>query len=295
MKIQIASDLHLEFYKDIPRNDTFFKKLVEPTDADLLILAGDIGYPEDAITLQFLTYCCYTWPEVYWVFGNHEYYNKNPSHVWKYKKTVYTMEEKENLVPPLENLIAAHMHPDYEYGGIPILGYTFWTDILPTQGYPLTHTLADFTYIQQNDGFPLTLSEWTSRHAVARKELLQNLDRLALEGRKAIVVTHHLPTYAMILAKYQGSELNCGFAAHADDLVKHPGVALWICGHSHGQKVIQLEGTKIILNARGYPREDAHIIYNPKLTVDLSPSLCGASSELSGAVRAPLPPPFSLE
>jgi len=205
------------------------------------------------------------------------------------------MEEKEGLAPTIDNLCVAHIHKDVEYDGIPVIGATFWTDVHPNQAYALSHSLADFSYIQQNDGFPLTVSEWTSRNAVERKELLEKLDGYALQGRKAIVVTHHLPSYSMILPQYKGSELNCGFAAHADDLVKHPGVALWICGHSHGQKRIQLEGKEVILNARGYPTEDAQNSYDPRLVVDLSPSWCGVSSEVSGAVRHSQPPPFVLE
>jgi hypothetical protein len=248
--------------------------LVDPTtDADLLILAGDIGYPEDTITKDFIYWCCDTWPEVVWVFGNHEYYNRKKSHI-------YTMAEKEEAAPNLENLHILNSS-EFVYEGIPILGTTLWTDVKLSEANSLQAAMSDFSYIKQNDGYPLTVSEWTSRHAVERGWLQVNLDRIALEGRKAIVVTHHLPTYEMILPQYKSYPNNCGFAAHADDLVNHPGVALWVCGHSHGQRVLELEGRKVIMNARGYQGESSVNSYNPKLTVDLDPSLCGASSEVS--------------
>ncbi len=77
MKIQIASDIHLEFYKNKPRDRHFFQTLVDPsTAADVLVLAGDIGYPEDHITREFIKWACESWPKVYWVLGNHEYYSK---------------------------------------------------------------------------------------------------------------------------------------------------------------------------------------------------------------------------
>lgn len=283
MRIQIASDLHLEFYKDKPRNQEFFASLVDPnTDADLLILAGDIGYPEDTITNDFIHWCCSIWPEVVWVYGNHEYYNKAESHTWRHSRKSLTMSEKEALAPQLENL---HLHgEEFIYDGISILGTTFWTDVKKEEEYSLQGAMADFSYIKQNDGYPLRVGEWTSRHSVEREWLQVHLDRLALEGRKAIVITHHLPTYNMILPKYRDYPNNCGFAAHADDLVNHPGVALWICGHSHGYQILEMGGKYIILNARGYPREDSVGTYNPRLTVDLSPSLLEPSAvALEGA------------
>jgi predicted phosphodiesterase len=266
MKIQIASDLHLEFYKNTEHTESFFKTLVDPTpDADLLILAGDIGYPEDTITKDFIYWCCSVWPEVVWVYGNHEYYSKEKCSNWKESKHVYTMSEKEDAGPKIENL---HYHgSEFVYDGIPILGTTLWTDVKSTEANSLKNAMADFTHIKQNDGHPLTVTEWTSRHAKERKWLQVNLDRIALEGRKAIVVTHHLPTYEMILPQYKNYSNNCGFAAHADDLVNHPGVALWICGHSHGQRTLQLEGRQIILNARGYPGEASVSSYTSKYIV----------------------------
>jgi predicted phosphodiesterase len=280
MKIQIASDLHLEWYRNTKSNDTLFKTIVDPsTDADLLILAGDIGYPEDTITKDFIHWCCNTWPEVVWVYGNHEYYNTKESYNWRRSKHTYTMAEKEGEAPIVENLHILNSS-EFVYDGIPILGTTLWTDVKASEANALQNAMSDFTYIKQNDGYPLTVSEWTSRHAVEREWLQVNLDKIALEGRKAIVVTHHLPTYEMILPQYKGYPNNCGFAAHADDLVKHPGVALWVCGHSHGQRILELEGRKVILNARGYPGENSTSSYNPRLVVDLDPSLCGASFEV---------------
>lgn len=290
MLIQIASDLHLEFYRDKPRTKEFFATLIDPTtNADLLILAGDIGYPEDAITNDFIHWSCGIWPEVVWIYGNHEYYNKAECHHWKHGKKTYTMLEKDALAPKLSNL-----HGNNEvflYEGIPILGATLWTDVKGSEGDDLVNGMADFTYIKQNDGYPFTLSEWTSRHSVERKWLQETLDAIASSGLRAIVVTHHLPTYKMILPHYENSKNNCGFAAHADDLVMHPGVALWVCGHSHGSKVLAFEDRYVVLNARGYPREDSVNTYNPKLIVDLSPSLCGVSAEALGEE----PPPLSLE
>lgn len=66
MKIQIASDLHLEFLEH--RFSDY--RVVEPTDADVLVLAGDIHRHTRAIE------AFRDWPiPVLYVGGNHELYD----------------------------------------------------------------------------------------------------------------------------------------------------------------------------------------------------------------------------
>ena len=60
MKIQIYSDLHLEFARFDPA----------PSDADVVILAGDIDIKSRGVSWANDTFQC---PVIY-VCGNHEYY-----------------------------------------------------------------------------------------------------------------------------------------------------------------------------------------------------------------------------
>jgi predicted phosphodiesterase len=69
MKIQLASDLHLEFLaRDFPG-----ERLITPApDADVLILAGDIAVGAEAVELFA------DWPvPVLYVAGNHESYGRD--------------------------------------------------------------------------------------------------------------------------------------------------------------------------------------------------------------------------
>lgn len=73
MKFQIASDLHLEFYKNININDFFdISKIEEPTT---LILAGDVGYPTHKNYEIFLSECSKIFKHIILIAGNHEYYS----------------------------------------------------------------------------------------------------------------------------------------------------------------------------------------------------------------------------
>lgn len=69
VRIQVASDLHIEFKQ---RPD--FDKLVAPTSASILILAGDIGSPKQPSYGAFLGAMAARYEHVLVIAGNHEYY-----------------------------------------------------------------------------------------------------------------------------------------------------------------------------------------------------------------------------
>ena len=73
MKIQLCSDIHLE-YGDLSSSD--FPRIIEPC-APILILAGDIGNPFEDIYKDFVRYCASLFETVLLLCGNHEYYGLN--------------------------------------------------------------------------------------------------------------------------------------------------------------------------------------------------------------------------
>ncbi|WBR14737.1 Metallophosphoesterase [Pandoravirus kuranda] len=74
VRIQVASDLHIEFQR---RPD--FDKLVAPTSASVLILAGDIGSPKQPSYGAFLGAMAARYEHVIVIAGNHEYYGGTSS------------------------------------------------------------------------------------------------------------------------------------------------------------------------------------------------------------------------
>lgn len=75
MKVQIISDLHLEFYNTID-----FQKIIKP-ESDYLFLAGDICKVNSKFFIPFLNYISKNWKEIYYVLGNHEYYQTNQNKI----------------------------------------------------------------------------------------------------------------------------------------------------------------------------------------------------------------------
>ena len=71
------SDIHLEHYTVAFEKDLKPAQFVQPgLGADVLVLAGDIGNPDEPTYRYFLSWCSKSWPAVVVVAGNHEFYTE---------------------------------------------------------------------------------------------------------------------------------------------------------------------------------------------------------------------------
>lgn len=75
------------------------------------------------------------------------------------------------------------------------------------------------------------------------------------EGKRVIVVSHHLPTWHLIAKHYRE---NCSeqtlyrYASHLDYLFyRKEAPKLWVCGHSHSVMNQQIGRTRCVINTRG--------------------------------------------
>ena len=78
-------------------------------------------------------------------------------------------------------------------------------------------------------------------------------------NQKAIVVTHHLPTFFNYPEKYRYSELNTAFARELFDLIEPSNFDYWIFGHSH--EVVpdfKIAKTTLTTNQLGYVEYGEH-------------------------------------
>src|SRR5476649_1602654 len=109
MRIQMASDLHLEY---LERRFPDYRA-VEHSDADVLILAGDISARTRALDL-FSDWPC---PVIY-VPGNHEFYDSSIDDV------VTEFELRAAAYPNIHVLAPGGV----EIAGVRFVGCTLWTD-----------------------------------------------------------------------------------------------------------------------------------------------------------------------
>jgi hypothetical protein len=68
-----------------------------------------------------------------------------------------------------------------------------------------------------------------------------------------LIITHHLPSFEMILSEYDTSPCKSHFASDLNHLFKKPVIG-WICGHSDGFNE-KINNIPCIMNSIGYPSE----------------------------------------
>lgn len=237
MKIQYISDIHLEFYSKLPKIDPI---------GDVLILAGDIGYPFSVIYKEFLIDMNNKFKKVFLITGNHEFYNCG-------KNKCKTMEEIDDHIRDiivqsnLNNI--SYLDNSYEdYQGIRFYGTTLWTKIIDPNF--LTN---DFTYIKD-----LSIA--------LRNELFENscdsIDNLINDSKLPIVmITHHVPSYKLIDPIFTSEKYkpyNQCYFTDCEKYFKDP-IKIWIYGHTHKESNTEINRIKFLCNPKGYPDENIKV------------------------------------
>jgi len=251
MKLQIMSDLHLGFGE----------LTVPSTDADVIVLAGDIARPRQAIRWAYGL-----GKPVIYVPGNHEFYGGVIGQ---------TLSELKGLAAET----GIHVLDDDELmlGGVRFLGCTLWTD-LSLYGQGAAHDLSVRAAWQCMRDFSLIRSEakklFTPDDMVARCTAhLGWLERRLDEARSCptVVVTHHAPSPRSIHKSFAGSPINAAYIVDLERLFGADRVALWIHGHTHHSFDYTVNGTRVICNPRGYALDgvNQNHAFDPAFTVEV--------------------------
>lgn len=235
---QLISDVHLEmgFYHSIKPK------------APYLLLAGDIGYPETQIFRDFIKQCSKKFVKVFYTSGNHEYYQcKKNGHKCIEEIDVIIAE----VCAQFENVYYLQ-NSYYDFDDLRIVGSTLWSDV------DTELMINDYTSIYKSDRDLITTSDTVQMYN-KNKEYLENV--IEASQKPVLIMTHHLPSYQMILPIYETSPYKSHFASDLNYLFKKPVIG-WVCGHSHGFNRQMINGIKCIINAIGYtsePRRGASI------------------------------------
>jgi predicted phosphohydrolase len=213
--LQVSSDIHFD-YNDMTQKD--FTKIIKK-DAELLVLAGDIGNPFSCIYEDFIFYCSELFVHVFIVSGNHEYYNNCIDE---------TDEKIKNICSKFENVHFLN-NKTFDYEGITIVGTTLWSEI-PEKIKPKDlYSMNDYKKIKVNKNEIFSIDV----HRKLYKENLQFIEETLENKKNCIVVTHHAPTFKSIQNEYTGDITNCCFASNLDYLFLHPNLLGWVYGHTH--------------------------------------------------------------
>ena len=250
MKLQLASDLHLEF----AQRERPGTRLVEPAPgAELLVLAGDIHNG----TLGIEAFADWPVPVLY-VAGNHEFYDQQ----WEPTREQLRAACAGTAVRLLD-------HDVVEFDGVRVLGCTLWTDFRLTDE-PVAQAMAavergltDYRVIATASG-PLRAAQTLADHQASRQWLTGELAR-PFAGR-TVVVTHHAPHPRSIHPRFAGHPMNPGFISDLTPLLA--SADLWLHGHTHDSFDYRVGGCRVVANPAGYllrKRCDATASAQPEL------------------------------
>lgn len=254
VRLQVLSDLHLG---NTPFNHPH-------THADIVVLAGDISRPAQAIE----------WAQgfeqpVLYVAGNHESYGSSV------QRTTIELQKRSagTNIHFLQNEQRI-LH------GVRFLGTTLWsdfnlfdTDALRQQSIAAAVPfIRDFSRIE-SDRAPGTSFSPEDMDALFahNKAWLANALNETFNG-PTVVITHHAPSRRSIHDRFKDSLVNSCFVSNSEDLMGSGRVALWIHGHTHNSFDYDVKGTRVLCNPRGYVRDGEleNPAFNPELIVEIN-------------------------
>jgi predicted phosphodiesterase len=230
MKLQIMSDLHFEMHAD---GGAELIRELDPTGIDVLVLAGDITtarYYDDLASV--FTPLARKYRHILYVPGNHEYYKSSPKEVARNLARL-TKELPELVIPENDTVVIA---------GRRFIAGTMWFRRDPT-AEPNKRFMHDFSLIQD-------FEPWVYDQNAAFEKTLA-----ARVGADDVVVTHHLPTFDSVPARFARSAMNAFFVCDMAGHVRERQPKLWIHGHSHDRCDYVLGKTRVVANPLGYPSE----------------------------------------
>lgn len=244
MKLQFASDLHLEF----PANKLFIKENPLQPLGEVLILAGDI-VPFDVLdkNKDFFNYVSEHFETTYWLPGNHEYYRFDIA-----KKSGVLNEKIRSNVFLVNNTSIIHKNTKLIFS-------TLWSKISNGHQWQIERSLNDFNLIK-NKSFRFTAEAYNQLHDqclnLIKSEIKNNTEE------KLAVFTHHCPTFVNYPVQYKGDILNEAFATELYDLIELSDIDYWVYGHHHtNTSEFTIGKTKLLTNQLGYVHLNEHDLF----------------------------------
>jgi len=280
MKIQVASDIHMEFERNADKEPFD----LEYTDADVIVLAGDIGvgFKEERKFCERIA-TDHGKPVVF-VLGNHSFYGKGNVDRIRGRWNQYALEKSaETNVHYIDE--GHHWH----FNGVNFVGGILWTDFNDYNDWDMriaSDMMNDYNGCRMskmdstNDNFPTFESKdtdqieyyFTPRRSVDEHyKIKEYMNHMLSEwkGQKNVVVTHHLPSGKSTDARYIGNSLNPAYHSNLEEWILDRDINLWIHGHTHGSNDYMIGDTRVVCNPRGYYKHEENKNFNDGLVIEV--------------------------
>ena len=242
IRIQYASDLHLELWKK-----KTFDETLQP-EAPILALLGDISSLSAANLPSFLEYCSERWKHIFWIPGNE---------VWP--SVASSVKKMKELCMPFINIHVLYKN-------------TFLLEDTLFVGLSLWHKPRD-GMIQYNSKLfikqiPLPIDE-----KIFKKEHNENVAFLRNTIKNAenpiVVLSYYAPFTWLYEEDWIQEPAYAIVDSELEGLVTYPIIA-WLCGHNHlpieyNRRYFLATGYQgnvlFVSNPRGVPKKDEHYDY----------------------------------
>ncbi|MBQ6200941.1 MAG: metallophosphoesterase [Prevotella sp.] len=254
MRIQYASDLHLEF-----ADNWRVLKQEEPMNVrgDILVLAGDIGYlgDDNYQTHPFWDWASESYQQVIVALGNHEFY-----------KFYDLSSMHDGLIGEIRPNIHYYYNVVVHIQDIDIIVSTLWANITLEDAYITEHSVTDFRRILYGEDI-LTFADFNREHKRCLEFIKQSVADSTAKHK--IVVTHHVPSFQLMSPEFQGSRINGAFTVELADYIATSGIDYWIYGHSHRNIDKTIGTTRCICNQFGYAFHNEHLTFDGNKYIEI--------------------------
>lgn len=253
IKIQYASDLHLEFAE----NSHFLKENPIKPIGDVLVLAGDTGYLGDQnySVHPFWDWASDNFKQVIVCLGNHEFY--------KYY-------DLASLADGTDVAIRPNVHYYYNkvvhVEDVDIIISTLWSHIDAHNAFMTERRVSDFHRIMYHDNM-LDWQHFNSEHTRCLQFIKEAVGKS--QARKKVVVSHHVPSFSLMSPEFDGSAINGAFTVELSDYIEHSGIDCWIYGHSHRNINKLIGNTWCVCNQLGYVSHNEHTDFKDDAVIEL--------------------------
>ena len=230
MKVQYASDLHLEFRA----NREWLRENPLEVTGDVLLLAGDIMHIED-IDL-FWCWARDNYKQVLAVPGNHEFYGAD------------ILNYGESFVKPIYENVAYYYNKVVRIEDTDFVLSTLWSDITSNEKC-IESGLNDFWNIRYGS------VRYRPKYYNQEYKSCLNFIKQAVKESTAkhiVVCTHHAPSLLTIATEHLTSPLRYAFASDLDYLMEDGRIDYWLYGHSHTNINCKVFKTEVVCNQLGY-------------------------------------------
>lgn len=248
MKVSYISDLHLDFHVKCETNEDkmfkktreFIEKLIKTDDGgkEVIVIAGDLSHYNKQ-SIAALEVFNEHYELVLFVPGNHDYYLVSDRQSKKYEddsinrlfelSSKFQYEESLNKVVMLDNDVINH-------NGVKFYGSTMWYNLDTIEQQRFYSSISnDSKLIKKVNHYDL------------HEDDIYNY-KYTMDNIKPDVVITHVPLIT-VDSHIKNNNDSC-YKCDVDVLAP-----ITISGHVHEQKMYQVDGEKVYINAIGYPDE----------------------------------------